>query len=178
MNTAVSTDVKSLNDIVRDKVKETFVNLIPEDQWNELVKKCTETAEEVAGGSMTNTSTIEESEFDFWTDRLNIRLGGYSGAVDEQIYNVAKLIVEAREADGGVFNDAIADKLGLSRDHVELIQYILASISMPVPEGKPHYSSPFTYGTSPRGLFVDDLDMAKQFLAEFETYMKEHWGDD
>lgn len=42
MTNTVSTDVKSLNDIVRDKVKETFVNLIPEDQWNELVKKCTD----------------------------------------------------------------------------------------------------------------------------------------
>ena len=42
MNTAVSTDVKSLNDVVRDKVKETFVNMIPDDQWNTLVKKCSD----------------------------------------------------------------------------------------------------------------------------------------
>ncbi len=40
MNTTVSTDVKSLNDVVRDKVKETFVNMIPDEQWNAMVQKC------------------------------------------------------------------------------------------------------------------------------------------
>lgn len=40
MNTTVSTEVKSLNDVVRDKVKETFVNMIPDDQWNTMVQKC------------------------------------------------------------------------------------------------------------------------------------------
>lgn len=33
----VSTEVKSLNDKVKEKIKAAFVDLIPEDQWNSLV---------------------------------------------------------------------------------------------------------------------------------------------
>lgn len=62
-------------------------------------------------------------------------------------------------------------------EHAELIQYILASINMPVPQGKPHYTECFTYGTSPRRLFVDDIEMARQFLGEYEKYIKEYWED-
>lgn len=117
-----------------------------------------------------------EPEFDFWTERLNISKGSYNSAVDDQIYAVAKMIWDARQ-DGNrsVYCTDIAEKLGISEEHAELIQYILGSITMPVPEGKPHYAECFTYGTSPRGLFVDDEDMCKQFLTEYETYINNHW---
>lgn len=114
-----------------------------------------------------------DEDFDIW-DRLGISCGGYSSAVDEQIYQAAQEIVAARKADSTIFVDALAAKIGISEKHAELIQYILASVRY---EDRPHLKDcPFTYGTSPRGLFVDDMECAERFLAEFKTHM-EHWDD-
>ncbi|MDB5352010.1 MAG: hypothetical protein JWN86_3257 [Planctomycetota bacterium] len=121
---------------------------------------------------MSDEMNVYEGDFDFWADRLNIRCGGYSEAVDRQLHGAIKLIVEARVDGTTTYNDKLAEKLGITRDHAELIQYILASVTMPVPDGKHAQCECFTYGTSPRGLFVDDLDMARQLLMEFETPLK------
>lgn len=39
MSTDLSTEVKSASDIISDKIKAEFVNLIPDDKWKELVAK-------------------------------------------------------------------------------------------------------------------------------------------
>lgn len=39
MATDLSTEVKSASDIISDKIKAEFVNLIPDDKWKELVTK-------------------------------------------------------------------------------------------------------------------------------------------
>lgn len=110
---------------------------------------------------------------DFWFDRLNIQNGGYHGLVDHNIYSVAKIIVEARRNNSVArYNTDIAKELALSCAHVELIQYILASVRYPITKELDHHpNDPFTYGTSPRGLFVDCEVMAEKFLLEFERYI-------
>jgi len=119
-----------------------------------------------------------EAEFDFWSDRLGISYGSYSSEIDEHIYNVAKMIVEARKNDSSVFYTDVAEKLNLQPAYVELINYILAGVSYPIIGGEQHYdNSPFTYGTSPRGLFVGNERMADFFLQEFESYIKQEWEE-
>lgn len=108
---------------------------------------------------------------DIW-DRLNIACGGYNNLIEDQIFKAAQLIVKATEdKDGVVFTDELALSLGINEEHAELIQYLLASIKMPVLKGEQRGSSCFTYGCSPRGLFVDSMKMAKQFLKEFKKYI-------
>lgn len=113
---------------------------------------------------------------DIW-DRLGIECGGYNQGVDKQIFNVARLIVEAHSSDkGSIFCTDIAEKLELSVEHVELIQYILASVEYP-DHTNPN-DCPFEYGTSPRGLFVGNPERAEQFIKEFEEDMLTRWNDD
>jgi hypothetical protein len=121
------------------------------------------------------TKEDDDLDFDIW-DRLGINCGGYNSAVDQQILDVAKIIVEARKTarSGCVYTDDIAAQLGFSNEHIELIQYILASVRY---KSQPHLKDqPFTYGVSPRGLFVDDMECAERFLAEFERHMSQ-WGE-
>jgi hypothetical protein len=111
----------------------------------------------------------QEDDPDIW-ERLSIPCGGYNSTVDQQIYDAAKLIVGARQADGCIYCDDLAAKLSITPEHAELIQYILASVRY---TDRPHLKDrPFTYGTSPRGLFVDDTECAERFLAEFGLHMK------
>ena len=125
------------------------------------------------GKEATMSEQSGESEFDFWAERLGIACGGYNTAVDSEMLAVAKLIVEAREQKTDCFVTSIAKQLGLIETHVELVQYILASVRYD-DERRPGYAvCPFTYGTSPRGLFVDDLATAKRFVAEFEKSIGE-----
>ncbi len=122
---------------------------------------------------------VDEPEFDFWEARLGIPFGGYNSAVDQQIYDVAKLIVEAWGSGAPSFVTTIAAKLGLTAEHVELIQYILAGVRYPTAEGEPFYRGcAFDYGTSPRGLFVGNIEMARAFLAEFEAYLADDRRED
>ncbi len=123
-----------------------------------------------------------EPEFDFMADRIGLKYASYNSAVDEQIYNVAKMIVESRKKrDAPAYNSDIATALGMSPEHVELIQYILCGVRYPEMDKSKErgygYNSAFTYGTSPRGLFVDDEAQAERFMAEFEVYLKEEWGE-
>lgn len=119
-----------------------------------------------------------EAEFDFWDQRLGINCGGYNSEVDQQIYDVAKMIVDARKSDTSVYMTDIAQALGISNQHAELIQYILAGVCYPVSEedkkNGERFGTPFTYGTSPRGLFVDNERAANLFLEEFEEHLG-HW---
>jgi hypothetical protein len=119
------------------------------------------------------------AEFDFWNDRLGIQCGGYNGAVDVQIYHVAKMIVEARLKGTTCYVTDIAKALEMSETHVEMIQYILASVIYPKDDPKALYNDrhPFDYGTSPRGLFVGSLEKAQRFLQEFEEYYETHWEE-
>ena len=129
-----------------------------------------------------NAEIIEENnvthDFDFWSDRVGLRYASYNGAVSQQIYDVANLIVEARKnGTRCCYCTDIANTLDLTPEHVELIQYILAGVKMPVLDGKPHYTQCFTYGTSPRGLFVDDMDMCEAFMAEFRAELAKEVGN-
>ncbi len=123
---------------------------------------------------------MSEDELDnFMSDRLNLRYGGYNSAVDIQIYNIAKAIMKAREDNTYTFNTELAERFGLSPEHVELIQYILCAVRYDeMNDNAWGYRSAFTYGTSPRGMFVDDDDQAKRFLAEFRDYYIMEWGED
>ena len=112
---------------------------------------------------------------DIWTERLGIHCGGYNAEVDDQILAVAKLIVDGREDRNFPYYTKIAEELDLSPSHVELILYILASVKM---EGCDPHGGPFIYGTAPRGLFVSDWEVAKQFIREFDDYYAREWGDD
>lgn len=117
-------------------------------------------------------------DFDFWEHKLKLPLCSYNAAIDKNIYNVAKVIVNARESNDSIYCDDIAKKLGLNIEYVEFIQYILADLRYPHIEDEKHYEEPFTYGTSPRGLFVDNMRMAKLFLKEFEEYYLNKWEED
>lgn len=113
---------------------------------------------------------MDIAEFDIW-DRIGVPYGGYNSAVDQQVFDVAKAIVDARNNDTSIYCDDIAVKLGLSKEHVELIQYLLASVKY---EDREHLKDqPFEYGTSPRGLFVADEECAKRFMEEFKQHMKQ-----
>lgn len=120
----------------------------------------------------------DDAEFDFMKDRLGLSTSGYNLDVDEQIYKVAKMIVDARKNDTCAWGTDIAKALGMSPEHVELIQYILDAVIYPAEQSDKNYTdrSPFTYGSSPRGLFVWSEAKADRFIAEFEVYMKELWG--
>ena len=119
----------------------------------------------------------DAKDFDFVDERLGLRYCSYNSEVDQQIFDVAKIIVEARENDTAFYNNEIAKLTGMSPEHVELIQYILAAVRMPKTETEQHHESPFTYGTSPRELFVDNERMAKEFIREFEHHMKT-WNEE
>ncbi len=128
---------------------------------------------------------MSKEQIDFWGDRLGILYGGYNSGVDQNILDAAKLIVASHKAYAAgkpylpMFCLDIAKALELSEEYVELIQYILASVKMPVPENEViHHTGCFCYGTSPRGLFVDNLPMAEKFIQEFEEYMERQWGDE
>lgn len=116
-------------------------------------------------------------DLDIWQARLNIQCGGYNSTIDRQIYEAAELLVAARESGDVVSSVDLANSLRISPEHAELIQYILASITMPMPDGAKYYRGCFSYGSSPRVLFVSDLGMAKQFLDEFEAYIYREWGN-
>jgi len=111
-----------------------------------------------------------EDEVNIW-DRFGSPCGGYNSAVDEQIYRAAKLIVDARKNEKTLFVDELSGELDISEPHAELIQYLLASVRY---EDRPRLKdSPFDYGTSPRGLFVGDMECAERFLEEFSKHMRQ-----
>lgn len=108
----------------------------------------------------------DQPDFDFWHDCLGL-VASYNSAVDDDIFAVASLIVEARANNGFVYCDEIAKRLNLSATHVELIQYILAGVRV---GGK----DAFNYGTSPRGLWASDA--ADAFMALYRRAYEEQWG--
>lgn len=69
-------------------------------------------------------------------DALGV-LGGYNSSVDNDIRAVLKSM-----RPGYIYNDDIAIATGLSRTHVELIQYLLCNAELA------------DYGTSPRGCWL------------------------
>ena len=122
----------------------------------------------------------EIEKLDFWTERLKVPIGSYNSAVDMNVYNVAKAIVDARKNDTFVHCTDIAAEFSMSPEHVELIQYILAGVQYKRPNPKvgsnlftDHWTQPFTYGTSPRCLFVDDMETAEIFLKELESELND-----
>ena len=116
---------------------------------------------------------LMDGEINIW-DRFELKSGGYSETIDNQIYRVAKMIVEAREQDMTAFNATISEAVGITAEHTELIQYILAGVRY---EDRPRPSCyPFEYGTSPRCLFVGDEECADLFIKEFEQHLRQNWG--
>lgn len=115
-----------------------------------------------------------EDEPTIW-ERMKFIPSSYNSVIDEQVVGVATLIYEARENDGFIYCDDIAVKLGMTPEHVELIQQLLASVRY---DDRPHLQdSPFTYGVSPRGLFVDDQECADRFMADCAKQLAS-WDDD
>lgn len=120
----------------------------------------------------------KETEFDFWEQRLKLPCRCYNSVIDRHIYTVAKEIIDARKADAFMGNPEIAKELQLQPEYVELIQYCLADIHYPPKEGENYYhGNPFTYGTSPRGLFVNNEKNADLFLEEFRKYYFAQWKE-
>jgi hypothetical protein len=92
---------------------------------------------------------------------LDIHCASYSGAVDQDALNVLRLI-------GGpefIYCTGIAERLGLSASHVELLQSIFCSADW------------CDYGTSPRGCFPTDRDGFPALIAAFEVYYERQWGE-
>ena len=118
----------------------------------------------------------KEQDFDFMGERLKIPICCYNSEVDAQIYSVAKMIVDARKRDTVAYNSDISKALGMSPEHVELIQYILAPVVYPG-DDQLYLREPFSYGTSPRGLFVGSMEHAEKFLQEFREYYERQWGE-
>lgn len=122
-------------------------------------------------------SEAEAPDHDDFMERvLGLRYGGYNGEVDQNIYRVAEIIVDDFKTRSRAHNDHIASRLGLAPSHVELIQYLLCAVFDEYVDGR--WRSAFTYGTSPRGMFVDEIDRAERFLTEFREYYRAHWGED
>lgn len=127
---------------------------------------------------------VEPEEDNFWSERFGMTRP-YNSGIDRDIRNVAGIIVEARLAsDAGrervpSYLDDIADRLDLPYDYVELILQMLVDLRYPREQGQDPYvfPSPFTYGTSPRGLFVDNLKNARKFLEEFDEHLRRAWGE-
>jgi hypothetical protein len=109
----------------------------------------------------------EKYGYDFGEDVLDLAYFTYNSAIDQDIYNVASLIVYARKNNTHYNNHDIAKALVLDKNYIELIQYILAGVKR---------FKAFTYGTSPRGLFVDNLEEAQEFLNVFEDHYLLEWG--
>lgn len=120
-------------------------------------------------------------KYDLWRDRLNIPVGGYNAAVDQDILKIAKHIIEnslklrRNEPAESYYAREIAEKFGMSETHVELIQYILGSVKYDTPGGRWEQTSVFDYGIAPRGLFVGNEELAKRFIKDFEKYMYVQW---
>lgn len=125
-----------------------------------------EIPDEYQGTCWTYKDYLNEKQYELW-EVLGIRYGGYSSVVDQQIYDVAKHIVEhGGESDGP---SEIGRRLGMDRHHVELIQYILAGVQIDGEEV-------FGYGTSPRVLFTHQPERARKLLDLFELALK-CWED-
>lgn len=78
----------------------------------------------------------QEDEDTFLWDALKVPLGGYNSEVNNDILKVMCLIQL------GKFNTDISQETGMTKAHVELIQYILCSADLA------------DYGTSPRGCWL------------------------
>jgi hypothetical protein len=79
-------------------------------------------------------------------DQLGLDCCGHNSAVDDQIVAVLELV----SGPDFIFNDDIAEKTGMTKEHVELIQYLLCSADLA------------EYGTSPRGCW--GTEKAQQLL--------------
>ncbi len=126
----------------------------------------------------------QPEEDEFWRARFRM-ISPYNSKIDCDFRAVAGMIVEAGSLPENdrhvVTTDDIAERLTLSIEYVELIQTMLADVRYPRVAGKfggDYYPSPFTYGTSPRGLFLDDRETAKRFLEEFDEHLRRTWGPD
>lgn len=97
--------------------------------------------------------------YDPW-ERLGIGCATYNSTVDEQALAVLKGIRD------GLFNTDIAKHTGMSREHVELFQYIFCSADW------------CEYGTSPRGCFPMDYDEFGKIVENFEKHIEVEWGGD
>jgi hypothetical protein len=112
-----------------------------------------------------------------WDDdeSFETRLGftPYNGEIETDIREIAGIIVKAGEDGEFVYMTEIADRLGLPTKYVELIQTLLSCVMYPPrPGAAEYYADPFTYGTSPRGLFCVDLKTGKRFLSEFDEHLR------
>lgn len=95
---------------------------------------------------------------EIWNDL--IKCGGYNSEVDSDIVSVMELIKNK------MFVTDIAERLKMSKSHVEIIQYILCSMD---------YAE---YGTSPRGCWLTKKgeDALKLFKKRFELMDEEERG--
>jgi len=76
--------------------------------------------------------------------------GGYNGEIDLEILEVMRLLKKKRP----IYCTDVAKELGLKPTHVELINYILATLGLA------------EYGTSPRGCWL--TEKGEEYLKIFE----------
>lgn len=110
-------------------------------------------------------SEVDE-DFDVWSERLNIRCGGYNSRIDCDLLEAAKIV----RASKGFACAEIQKELQCEERYAELLLYILASVKFEQRLGDKYFyqSEPFTYGTSPRGLFVESPEAADELIEQLE----------
>lgn len=103
---------------------------------------------------------LDSGGFDPW-EKLG-RCGGYNSAVDQQALDVLRCIRRPNT----MFCNDIAERLGMTPEHVELFQYLFCSADW------------CEYGSSPRGCFPMDDAAFEKLIGDWEAYYRAAWGEE
>ena len=101
-------------------------------------------------------NSSEEKLFDFW-EEANTKCLSYNSEIDKDLINVFKLICEEK------YNSDIAKILNLSPQYVEVFQSILCGMGW------------CSYGSSPRGCWVNVELSKKELIDKLEKWYFEKW---
>ena len=110
--------------------------------------------------------------FDIWSERMNLETPSYNRDIDDAIFFIAKKLPYNKWNDKFSSYSEIAENLKLPEIFVELALQILAEVSYEVDGKKVHV---FGYGCSPRGLWVNNIELAKKFVKEYGNYIEINW---
>jgi hypothetical protein len=72
-------DPSTLMQGVKDRIKATFVSLIPDDQWDGMVKKEIDAFFDTASGSSIESITVEIKDYGYGTERRTWQTMKFSG---------------------------------------------------------------------------------------------------